>query len=98
MRGFRQRIALGVVSLAALVTIRCVKPVPPPVTPVDADGSAPSCASVCANGRRLGCTFSQATPKGATCETVCANDQPIAAWDLGCRTSATSCAAIDACK
>lgn len=78
----------------------CHNPEPTPVTPSGA-GGAPAypgtCDGVCALGSALGCAWAQPTPKGATCSTVCANNQAQAfsAWDLNCRAKQTNCAAVD---
>jgi hypothetical protein len=62
--------------------------------------STATCAAVCAKGAEIGCVFAKPTPKGATCETVCANLQAsgLPAWDLACRSTKTTCAAMDACE
>lgn len=95
-----KRIVLALLLALAAGCQGCHLPLPPPNTPVPGLDGPATCADVCANGNELGCPFAQKTPAGATCETVCANNQAagIAPWNLGCRTSATSCAAIDACQ
>lgn len=63
-------------------------------------GAPPSCASVCQNLRSLDCPAGAPTQEGHTCEEVCANalSGGMFNWDLSCRSSATSCAAVTACK
>jgi hypothetical protein len=70
----------------------------PPV-PTPAPGVA-TCAAVCANMTALNCPSAKPTAKGATCEQVCTNFQNsgITKLNLGCRASAVSCAAADACE
>jgi hypothetical protein len=67
-----------------------------PPTP---SGSA-TCAQVCARGSVLGCQFAKPTAKGAACTTVCENLQAsgLPKWNLGCRATAVSCAAMDDCQ
>ncbi len=94
--------AIGLLAFLVLASCPGCPPAPPPVTPDASDAAAApgTCAAVCQNGRRLGCPFAQPTPQGASCEEVCSNVQGtgIATWDLGCRSAASSCAAIDACR
>jgi hypothetical protein len=60
---------------------------------------ATPCAQVCANMRALGCLAARPTADGASCEIVCANFQKgPAPWDLSCRVTAKSCAAMDCCE
>lgn len=50
------------------------------------------CAAACGQGRALQCAWSQPTPGGATCETVCANASASPApWPLACLATAQSC-------
>jgi len=102
MRGFPQRIALalaGFITIAAILG-GCPKPGPSPgVNPQDAadahawNGGPATCLDYCRRGAALGCSWAKPTPAGAPCVDVCANNQnvDIAAWDLDCRTAATSC-------
>lgn len=65
-------------------------PAPPP----------PSCETACATTVRLGCAPAK-TPRGATCAEVCENVRKNGAgftWDVACRTRASSCAALEACR
>ena len=77
-------------SLTACLTTPA--PIPPP-------GPA-TCVAVCANMVKLNCPAARPTAKGATCEQVCSNLQAsgIAAWNLGCRSSALTCKTMDACE
>ena len=58
------------------------------------------CPDVCANMVKLDCPAAKPTAKGATCEQVCVNFQTsgLASWNLGCRATALTCAAADACE
>ena len=77
-------------------------PAPTPVTPAGAD-AAPAktpatCLDLCRHETDLNCAAAAPTPAGASCVDVCSNNQnAIAPWDLDCRTTAGSCAAIDRC-
>ena len=68
-------------------------------TPVPPPGPA-TCLAVCANMVKLDCPAAKPTARGATCVQVCQNlqDSGIAAWNLGCRSSALSCKTMDACE
>jgi hypothetical protein len=78
---------------------------PLPVTPAALDaaavegGGSASCLDYCRVGDALGCGWALPTPAGATCVTVCNNNQTvgIAPWDLDCRVKQTTCAAIERC-
>jgi hypothetical protein len=86
-----KRLLLPLLFLFTAGSVGC----PATVTP-----SVGSCASVCARGIALACTFVRPTPTGATCEAVCLNLQAsgLPAWNLACRASAPSCAAMDLCE
>lgn len=76
-------------------------PTPTPVTPTGTGGApsyASTCDGVCALGTSLGCAWAQPTPKGASCPSVCTNNQAqgFSAWDLACRSKQTSCVGVDA--
>lgn len=62
-------------------------------------GEPATCLDVCRNGLRLRCSWAAATPNGASCVDVCANNQSagIAPWDLDCRARATDCPGVDRC-
>jgi len=68
---------------AAPVPVMDAAPTPVPVIP--------SCATACAHGASLGCSWAQPTPKGATCVTVCTNAAATVPWDVVALTSATTC-------
>ena len=92
--------AMTLVLAAFIVILSCSsKPVPPPSVAPDAS-LAPTCAGVCARMQELHCLSAEPTPKGATCETVCLNIQGagVLRWDLACRVSAGTCAAMDRCE
>lgn len=93
---------MRLIGLIVFVAVAGCHPTPPPVRPdaSDAATAAGTCAGVCQNGRRLHCDFALPTMDGVPCEDVCSNLQGsgIAAWNLACRSRATSCAAIDACR
>jgi hypothetical protein len=100
----RERTARAAFALACFIAIAgilgCPRPGPSPVIkPTSSDAAPATCLDVCRNGVVLGCAFAADTPAGATCVAVCLSYQAvgIAPWDLNCRASATSCAAIDAC-
>jgi hypothetical protein len=94
--------------LAALVVILAIGcegcPKPPPdtvVVPPMSDAVPPpptgsvTCLDLCRHGQAMHCKWSDPTPAGATCVTVCQNNQDqvdIAPWDLDCRTRSPSCA------
>jgi hypothetical protein len=65
--------------------------------PRDDDGT---CAQVCARATALGCVSAQPTAKGVSCTEVCENLQAsgLPKWNLACRTSAATCAAMDECE
>lgn len=71
-------------------------PNPPPQPPQPPP--AASCSGACLHARELGCSWAQPTPKGATCETVCNAAQALEPWNLACRSSAASCAAVEGCE
>lgn len=89
---------LFVVSL----TTGC-SPAPAPRPPVEQSDSAraPSCGSACEHLRALGCAVGKATPRGASCETVCdriQTDNAGAGFPVACLTAAKTCAIADACR
>ena len=86
--------------LVGCLAIACPKPTPGPTPPAAVDSASPAdCASVCAHGFALGCPWAQPTPKGATCLDVCrATAGGLIVWDMRCRATAATCAAIDDCE
>jgi len=70
-------------------------PAPTPIpdaAPVADAGRVPSCATACANGAKLGCTWAtKKTPAGSTCLDVCSNAALSVPWNLAGLTKATSC-------
>ena len=52
-----------------------------------------TCATACANGAGLGCTWAEPTPQGAACTVVCQNASATIPWDVSTLTAATSCQA-----
>lgn len=91
-------LARGTSAAFALISLLACTPAPDPVepkpTPVDA-----TCRGYCGNARLLNCEAAQPTPGGASCEAVCENaTQAGVRWNLGCRSIALSCEAIDACE
>ena len=73
-----------------LLLASCAPPVAPTVVP--------SCASVCAHRRELGCAAGKPTPAGVSCETVCENAVSHGLRiDLECRIVAPTCDAMDDC-
>lgn len=85
-----------------------IPPTPPynPPNPYSSDSAVPdparqyTCADVCKHGFDLNCPWAQPTPNGATCLDVCNNIQTsgVITWNLACKSTQPSCAAIDACK
>lgn len=71
-------------------------PLPGPVDPP----AVPTCETACDRARVLNCAYAHPTAAGASCVEVCENVQTsgFLKWDLGCRSVAASCAAIDACE
>lgn len=50
-----------------------------------------TCATACANGAGLGCTWAEPTTQGAACTVVCQNASATIPWDVSTLTAATSC-------
>jgi hypothetical protein len=76
-------------------------PAPAPTPTVDASSNAGyTCTTVCTNLKNRKCPGANKTVKGSTCVDVCQNtqDSGIVSWDLKCRSTQTTCAAIDACQ
>jgi len=83
--------------IAALVAAGCAgKLDPTPVQPPAPTQPGPAtCLDLCRHGVQLNCPWAADTPNGASCSTVCQNNQDanITSWDLDCRTRSSSCAA-----
>lgn len=92
-------IAIGYVLLYFNGCSPAPQPQPPPPQPLP-EGGVATCSSYCENAANLGCAFSAPTPEGTTCEQVCGNVQGsgVISWNLACRTTAATCAAIDQCE
>lgn len=76
-------------------------PAPGPRAPAPSSSTSrpPTCAGYCDHLRDLGCPGSAASPAGTSCEDRCtAAQSAVAPLDLGCRASASSCSAVDACE
>lgn len=60
----------------------------------------PSCTTFCANALRLDCDFSRPTDEGQECADWCGDLMAVGyiELDLGCRSVAESCDAIDRCE
>lgn len=82
--------------LWGLVVFACASTTPEP----DGAKRGASCASACTQLRYLSCEAAEPTGEGATCEEVCETVQKsgVIHWDLGCRSKAKTCEAIDACE
>ena len=94
MRGFLQRILLGIAGTVVLgAVLACPPSKPPVVNPPDADAApAPpplNCAAATGHRAQLGCADQQGFP--ALCLSV--NDQRFA----DCVAAAPSCPAMDGC-
>jgi hypothetical protein len=90
MRGFPQRVLLGLGGLVAIVAVLggCPKPGPSPVVnPPDASDAAPavSCVTACAN-------VSAVCPASANaCAGICARVAPVDPGYAGCLAAARGC-------
>jgi hypothetical protein len=80
-------------------------PPAPPTPPQTVDAASPTpsvytCTTVCTNLKNRKCKGANKTVKGSACVDVCQNvqDSGILTWDLKCRSTQTTCAAIDACN
>ena len=72
---------------------------PPTPTPARDAGPHYSCVTICQRGVEMGCKWSNPTPAGAECYDVCANAIEFGiGWDLSCRSTAQTCAAVDKCQ
>jgi hypothetical protein len=73
-------------------------PQPVPTPPPDA-ASPYSCVTVCQRGAAMGCSWVEMTPNGASCADVCNNALAFGLpWDLVCRSTAATCAAVSQCQ
>ena len=82
-------------ALLALSLSACMLPVP---DPPPAPAPIATCATACARGTELGCTWATPTPNGTPCADVCAMASRIAPWNVACLTTATSCEAANTCN
>lgn len=88
-----KQIVFWFVVLPAACSASCgtVPPVPTP--------TAYSCETYCERAVKMGCDFAQDTRAGAGCVAVCENVQAkLARWDLACRSTQSTCQAINACE
>lgn len=68
-------------------------------TPTPVPTPSYDCGTYCAHATSMGCDFAQDTAAGAGCVAVCENVQAkLARWDLECRSTASTCSAINACE
>ena len=79
------------IVLAAMASQGCNHNHPPAPLPGDVDAGPATCATACANGERLGCDWSRATPMGHTCSEVCGNAAQSVPWNIVGLSKATSC-------
>lgn len=86
---------LAVVVAFVLANAGCAT-LPPPVVP---PSGVYTCATACARGAALACTWAAPTSRGATCETVCENFELSGSMSYGveCVTRAPTCEAADSC-
>ena len=78
---------LFAIACAACATTPCVVDAKPCPTPKP----TPTCATACANGSKLSCTWAAPTPQGHTCPEVCTNAAQTVPWNVTSLTNATSC-------
>ena len=87
--------------ILALVFCSSCAGCPPTPTPSPDAAAHYSCVTVCQRGTEMGCRWADATPAGTDCYSVCANAMTFArsgiGWDLACRSTAQTCAAVDKC-
>jgi hypothetical protein len=83
-------------AFGACQSCATTQPSPTPPAAIDAP-QIPSCATACAHGAALGCSWAQPTPLGGTCEQVCTNAAQTVPWNVACLISITNCAAGDSC-
>ena len=57
-----------------------------------------TCATACARGAELGCTWAQPTPAGTPCADVCAVASRIAPWGVQCLSTTGTCEAANTCR
>ena len=83
----------------ALVIFGCGTGPQPVPTPAPDAASPYSCTTVCQRGAAMGCSWVAMTPNGATCADVCSNALAFGLpWDMACRSTAATCAAVDQCQ
>ena len=68
------------------------------VTPIPTPPPLYTCATMCQHGTELVCPWAAPGPDLATCEEVCTNAVTVVHWDLRCRSTAATCAAVDQCQ
>lgn len=85
------------VTMALLLApLGCLpRPIPDPEP-----GKTADCAQACDWMEELGCEAAHTTAEGAGCEEVCQNvqDSGFLRWNLECRSTATTCEAVDRCE
>ena len=72
-----------------------------PVNPTPTPDASPhySCVTVCEKGDAMGCRWAAKTPDGAPCVDACTNAMTFGiGWDLACRSTAPTCAAVAKCQ
>lgn len=86
--------------VAALVLSACTCSTPAAAPPPQKERGPATCPAVCSHLRELGCAGGAPTPAGASCETVCSGVMAtkLVSWDLGCRSAALTCAAVEFCE
>jgi hypothetical protein len=82
--------------LLALLIPACM-PAPTRDPPPQPEGIY-TCATACARGAELGCTWAQPTPAGTSCADVCAVASRIAPWNAQCLTTSGTCEAAGTCR
>lgn len=62
--------------------------------------SPAECPHLCDHMLIMNCPGAKTTPKGATCVEICTNVQNsgVISWDMQCRLTAATCAAMDECE
>lgn len=75
-------------------------PTPAPTPPNPPGPTVATCATACATATALNCPWARPTAKGKTCVQVCENlnASGFTTFNVGCRTTATTCAAADLCE
>lgn len=91
-RRWRSRARDSVLILGAVLMLGCT----PAPTPVQPWGDSGDCAGACSVLRSLGCPESQPTPRGETCEAVCAGNLEL--LNVGCVVQAVSVSDVRICN